>query len=182
MFQRTVAAGIEIRQFELADAEPVFALADRNRTRLREWLPWVDQTRSPDHVREFIVRAFEQYHADRGPNAGIWVEGEIAGSIGCHAIDPANRNCHIGYWIDADRQGQGIVNRCCEVLLDYLFRELDLHRVVIQCGTGNHRSCRIPERLGFTREGVARQAQWVNDRWVDLVVWSMLSGEWRKGR
>jgi len=56
-----------------------------------------------------------------------------------------------------------------------------MHRVEIRCGTGNHRSCAVPERLGFTREGVLREAQWVSGRWVDLVVWGMLEQEW-KGR
>jgi ribosomal-protein-serine acetyltransferase len=63
-------------------------------------------------------------------------------------------------------------------LLAYLFGELDLHRVVIQCGTENHRSCAIPQRLGFTKEGVLRQAQWVSGRWIDLNVWSLLRSEW----
>ena len=180
MFARKVSDSIEVRQFEPLHAEAVFAAADRNRQYLREWLPWVDQTRSPNDIREFILRALAQYHSNQGPNAGIWVDGEFAGSIGCHHIDWINRGCHIGYWIDAARQGQGIVTRCCESLLDYLFGEMGLHRVVIQCGTENAKSGAIPERLGFTREGVSRDAQWVNDRWVDLVVWSMLEGEWRK--
>jgi ribosomal-protein-serine acetyltransferase len=63
-----------------------------------------------------------------------------------------------------------------------LFDEVELHRVTIQCGTGNHRSCAIPERLGFSREGVLREAEWVNDRWVDLVVWGMLASDWRSRR
>jgi ribosomal-protein-serine acetyltransferase len=70
------------------------------------------------------------------------------------------------------------MTRCCANLIDYLFREVGLHRVTIQCGTGNQRSCAIPERLGFTREGITREGEWVNDRWLDLVVWSMLERDW----
>jgi ribosomal-protein-serine acetyltransferase len=180
MFQRKVDDSIEIRQFEPRDADAVFAVADRNRLYLREWLPWVDLTQSPQDVREFILRSLAQYHSNQGPNAGIWIAGEFAGSVGCHHIDWVNRACSIGYWIDGARQGQGIVSRCCASLLDYLFDEVGLHRVVIQCGTGNTKSCAIPQRLGFTREGVLREAEWVNDRWVDLVVWSMLDSEWRE--
>ena len=64
-------------------------------------------------------------------------------------------------------------------MLDYLFNELRLERMEIRCATGNTRSCAIPERLGFTREGVLRHGEWVNDRWVDLVVWGMLQEDWR---
>ena len=179
MFRRRVAPGIEMRQFELRDAETIFAVVERNREHLREWLPWVDGTHSPEDVRPFILRAQAQLEAGQGPNAGVWVDGVLAGNVGCHAIHWANRNCSLGYWIDAAQQGKGFITRCCAAMLDYLFDELHLHRVEIQCGTGNTRSCAIPERLGFTREGLLRESEWVNDRWVDLVVWGMLEKQWR---
>jgi ribosomal-protein-serine acetyltransferase len=182
MFQRLVAPGLEIRQFTMADAEPVFALVKRNRNYLRPWLPWVDHTFSTEDVREFISRAQAQYDANQGPNTGIWVERELAGTIGCHPIDWANRNCSLGYWLDAGQQGKGVITRCCANLMDYLFDELLLHRIEIRCGTENRRSCAVPERLGFIREGVASEAEWVMDRWVDLVVWGMLEHQWRSRR
>jgi ribosomal-protein-serine acetyltransferase len=180
MFRRKVAPGIEIRQFEMGDAEPAFAAVERNREYLRQWLPWVDYTRTAEDVRHFISRVQCQFDANQGPQVGIWVNGAFSGSLGCHAIDWTNRSSSIGYWIDAAHQGQGLITRCCGVMLDYLFHEMALHRVEIRCGTGNLRSCAVPERLGFTREGVAREAEWVNDRWVDLVVWGILEQEWRK--
>jgi len=51
---------------------------------------------------------------------------------------------------------------------------------VIQCGVGNQRSCAIPARLGFTKEGVLRQAGLVGARWIDMVTWSILEDEWRR--
>ena len=179
-FHLQVAPDIALRQVQLADADALFALTERNRDYLREWLPWVDNSNSVDDTRNFIVGALAQFEAGRGPNAAIWVDGAIAGSIGCHPIDWANRSCSIGYCIDAGQQRKGIVSRSTERLIDYLFGEMRLHRVVIQCGTGNHKSCAVPRRLGFTREGVLWEAEWVSGRWVDLVVWSMLEQNWRK--
>lgn len=178
MFHLSVAPDIELRQIVEADAERLYSLTEQNRQYLQEWLPWVAQTRSAEDTRKFIAGALAQYHANRGPNTLILVQGVITGAIGCHPIDWANRNCSIGYWVDAGEQGKGIITRCCLALLGYLFDELMLHRVVIQCGTGNAKSCAIPQRLGFTREGIAREAEWVGDRWVDLVVWSMLAHDW----
>jgi len=182
MFRRAVAPGIEIRQFEMRDAEAAFAAVDRNRQHLRRWMPWTAHTHSAADIRSFVSRTLAQSEANQGPQVGIWVDGDFGGSIGCHPIDWANRSCSIGYWVDAAQQGKGIITRSCIVLLDYLFDELLLHRVEIRCGTGNTRSCAIPARLGFTREGVAREAEWVDDRWVDLVVWGMLEQDWRKRR
>ncbi len=183
MFRRTVAPGIEIKLFEPCDAEAVIAVVDRDRAYLREWLPWVDGTHSAGDVRHFIDEVVSPQWADnRGPQCGIWVDGSFAGSIGCHAIDWTNRACSLGYWIESRRQGQGIVTRCVSGMLDYLFETQRLHRVVIQCAAGNHRSCAIPQRLGFTKEGVLRQAQRVGTSWLDLVTWGILESEWRKRR
>jgi len=177
-FHRTVGPGLELRQFAQADAPACFAVVERNRAYLREWLPWVDHTRSAEDVAQFISRVTAQHRDNLGPNGAIWLDGRFVGTVGCHPIDWNNRHCSIGYWIDAACQGRGIMTRCCGSLLDYLFDDAGLHRVTIQCGTGNRKSCAIPERLGFVREGMMRQAEWVNDRWVDLVVWGMLADDW----
>jgi len=180
MFQRIVAPSIQIKLLEPRDAEAVFAAADRDRAYLREWLPWVDRTYSAQDVRHFIDEVVSpQWAANRGPQCGIWIDGALAGSIGCHPIDWANRACSLGYWIESGRQGQGIITRCVAVLLQYLFESMRLHRVVIQCAVGNHRSCAIPQRLGFTKEGILRQAERLGGGWVDLVTWSLLEDEWR---
>jgi ribosomal-protein-serine acetyltransferase len=182
MFRRQVVDGLELRQFEQEDVEILFATIERNRDHLRQWLPWVDGTRSADDIRQFLLRVTAQLDEGLGPNCGIWLDDALVGAIGCHPIDRPHRNCSLGYWIAAGNQGRGTITRCCLRLLDYLFVEVALHRVEIRCGTGNTRSCAIPRRLGFRPEGVLRESEWVNDRWVDLEVWSMLEQDWRDGR
>jgi ribosomal-protein-serine acetyltransferase len=182
MFHLTTADGIELRQFELNDAETLFAAVNRNREHLRQWLPWVDATHSPDEVRQFLTRVIAQYQDGLGPNFGIWLDHAFIGSLGCHLFDRPNRSCSLGYWLAAGNQGRGVITRCCRRLLDYLFDETGLHRVEIRCGTGNARSRAIPQRLGFRHEGVLREAEWVNDRWLDLEVWSILEQDWREFR
>jgi ribosomal-protein-serine acetyltransferase len=182
MFRRAVAPGLEMKLLETTEAKRLYQVVERNREHLRQWLPWVDHTRSVEDVRTFILRVLDQYHSNLGPQAGIWIRGALLGTIGCHPIDWMNRNCSIGYWLDAAEQGKGVITRCCTALIDYLFQEMGMHRVEIRCGTGNQRSCAIPERLGFSREGVVRGAEWVNDRWIDLVVWGLLESDWRQRR
>ncbi|PYS72194.1 MAG: N-acetyltransferase [Acidobacteria bacterium] len=98
----------------------------------------------------------------------------------CHLIDWANRKTEIGYWLGASFQGKGLVTKSCRVLIDHAFNELKLNRVEMRCGAGNTRSRKIPEKLGFKEEGVVRQGEWLHNRFVDLVIFGMLSSEWAK--
>ncbi len=180
MFRRAVGDGIEIRLLELRHAGEIFTAVERNRQHLRRFLPWVDLTWSADDIGAFLMKALAAFAAGEEMHAGIWIAGELRGAVGHHRIDATHRSVSIGYWLDAAVEGKGVMTRCCRALLEYLFEERELHRVEIRCATENTRSCAIPARLGFTREGVLREAEWVNDRYLDLVVWSLLEPEWRK--
>ena len=63
---------------------------------------------------------------------------------------------------------------------DHAFGNLGLNRVVMRVDVGNIRSRAIPERLGFTQEGVTRQSDWLYTRFRDMVLYSILAGEWKR--
>jgi len=178
MFQRAITAEAELRQLRLEDAEELFAAVDRNRAYLRTFLPWVDSTRGVEDVRTFLRTVEQQAAANEGFATGLSVQGRLAGCVGLHRIDWPNRALSLGYWLDEQHQGRGLITAACRVMIGYLFEELKLNRVEIRCAVENTRSQAIPERLGFRREGVLRQASWCNDRFLDLVVYSILAGEW----
>ena len=62
-------------------------------------------------------------------------------------------------------------------MVDYLFSQLKLHRIEIRCATDNPKSCAVPKRLGFSREGVLRQAQAFDDRFLDIEVYGLLADD-----
>jgi ribosomal-protein-serine acetyltransferase len=104
------------------------------------------------------------------------------GADGYDPIDWENRTTALGYWLGEEFQGQGLVTAACQALVDHAFLELELNRVSIACATDNKRSCAIPKRLGFRREGVQRQAEWLYDHYVDHVVYATLASEWQTQR
>jgi ribosomal-protein-serine acetyltransferase len=178
VFQHDLDAETTLRPVEVRHADELFALADANRAALRQWLPWVDDTRAPDDTRGFIEGALRQYAADNGFQAGIWHAGRIAGMIGFHYFDRHNRKTEIGYWLGAAFQGKGIMTRACQAMIDHAFSEQRLNRIEIKCASGNARSRAIPQRLGFQQDGVLRQDSWLYDHYVDQVVYSLLASEW----
>ncbi len=169
----------ELRTFEEEDAEEVFAAVERNREYLREWLPWLDGNRSVEDTRVFIRQALVQQATDDGFQAGIWYRGKFAGVIGYHYIDRHDCKTEIGYWLDASLQGKGLMTKACKTMVSHAFHEYRLNRVEIHCATGNIRSRAIPERLGFTQEGILRETSWLYDHLVDHVVYGMLAREWQ---
>jgi ribosomal-protein-serine acetyltransferase len=64
-------------------------------------------------------------------------------------------------------------------LVDHAISDWDLNRVEIRASVENAASRAIPERLGFREEGTLRQAELVDGRYHDTVVYSMLAADWR---
>lgn len=182
VFRLKVDDEIEIRMLEEIDAETIFALVDRNREHLRQWLIWVDRSNSPEVTRQFIKESKQQYENKEAMSAGIWFHGQLAGAIGVVRYDWYNRKMEIGYWISSDQQGKGIITRSVSALITDAFDNLGLNRVEIQCATGNVRSRAIPERLDFKQDGIMREASVLSGGFVDKVIYSMLASEWKGGK
>lgn len=167
---------VELRRITPRYAENLFTLVNQNRARLREWLPWVDKTQSADDVKMFIKKTKKKgeiHHV-------IFENKKLVGIIGLHHIDKENRKAVIGYWLDQNAEGKGIMTVAVKLLLDYAFHELRIHRISIDCASENNKSCAIPERLGFTKEGEMRDAEWLYDRFVNLKRYSILENEFKK--
>lgn len=182
LFVCRIGPDITLRILEERHAEALFRLTEENREHLREWLPWVDSNPSVEQTRGFIRQGLQQFAAGNGFHAGIWYKGRLAGVVGFHPIDWLNRKAELGYWLGAAFQGRGIMTRAVEAMLKYSFETLKLHRVEIRCAAENRRSRAVPERLGFTQEGVLRGAERLHEGFVDHVVYGLLEEEWRARR
>ena len=179
MFRHQVTDEIELRLIEHCHAEEIFGVVDANRKYLRQWMPWLDHSKSSADITAYIETTLRQYAEGKGFQAGIWVGSRFCGTIGHHPINWEHRSTALGYWLDADYQGRGIVTKCCRAIVDDAFARLKLHRVVIRVAVENRRSRAIPERLGFSLEGIARHGQWLYDRFLDIAIYSMLETEWK---
>lgn len=170
-----LGGGAELREWMPADAEEAFAEIDQNRERLRDWLPWVDATRSPEDVRTFIERCAGSDGRQR--SFGIYVDGVLAGNIGL-TLDEDNAG-EIGFWIAGAFEGRGLVTEAARALMRFGF-ERGLRRMQLTAAVENERSRSVAERLGMKQEGVLRKAGRIReDRYLDLVMYSMLREEWQ---
>ena len=178
MFHIFVDSQLKLRLLESNDANELYLLVDKNRLYLRKWLPWVDQIYSP-YQYQTLIPLWKQLFADHTElNAGIFFKDQLVGMITLQQIDWASRKASIGYYLAEDTQGNGIMVKTVAAILNYAFYYLKLNRVEIQCGVKNIKSQAIPERLGFKKEGIIRDGEFLYDHYHDLISYSMLARDW----
>ncbi|KGA98397.1 alanine acetyltransferase [Alkalihalobacillus alcalophilus ATCC 27647 = CGMCC 1.3604] len=180
MFSFKIDQKITVELIQQHQKEELFELVDSNRQHLRPWLLWVDKRKTPDDFEPIIKMWIHNYAENNGFDAGIRYDGKLIGMVCLHFIDWKNSSTSIGYFLAENMQGKGIITKTVCVLLKYLFEEINLNRVEIQCAVNNEKSRTIPEKLGFQKEGIKRQGQWLYDHFEDLVTYSLLKSDWKK--
>lgn len=170
-----------LKPIEPSDTPDMFYLTEHNRVHLRKWLPWLDTVKRIEDSEQFILHTIEQHSSGQGIHFGIWYQGQLAGVVGVHGINWANRRTEIGYWLGADFQGKGLMTEAVAAYIDQLiFGVWNLNRVSISAATKNVRSRAIPERLGFQLEGIIRSNEYLYDRFIDHAVYGMLASDWKR--
>ncbi|MBK8608790.1 MAG: GNAT family N-acetyltransferase [Chitinophagaceae bacterium] len=175
-----VDENISLEFLEEIHAEALLKLVNDNRTYLREWLPWVDGMQTVVNFRQYISNSKKQAADGTDFGYAIMVDRNIVGRIGLHHINQQNKIGEIGYWLADGMQGRGIITGCCKALIKYGFTELGLNRIEIKCGVGNDKSRAIAEKLQFKHEGILREAELLNGKFIDLHLYSMLAAQWNK--
>jgi ribosomal-protein-serine acetyltransferase len=159
-------------------ALPVLNLIEANRNYLKEWLPWVDNMQTIGDFKNYIDKCKVQHVEGSDLGYVIILKKNIVGRIGLHNIDHQNKIASIGYWLDEKFTGKGIISKSCKAVINYAYHTLNINRIEIKCGTGNNKSRAIAEKLGFKKEGILREAELVNNTFIDLYIFSMLKNEW----
>ncbi len=158
-------------------ASVLFQLVDQSRAHLRRWLPWVDANRSVADTETFLREVIAQHRAGKGPQYAVYWRSELCGVCGFHTFDLTTRCGSVGYWLGARYCGLGLMTAAIRQLVEVGFGEYRLERIEIACATQNLKSRAIPERLGFYYEGVVQNREYVDGRYVDHAIYSLLAQE-----
>jgi ribosomal-protein-serine acetyltransferase len=164
-------------------AEAYQALFAANYDRLRRWFPF-DNEKPPTlkQVRKGLARRGQAWLDGSQLPLAIAVTAEdawrLVGQVDL-LIDGVERVGEVGYWLDAGFEGRGLVTRALTAVLDHGFGPLGLERVELRTITSNERSQSVAHRLGFTQEGVLREAGGFPGERRDAVVYGLLAHEWR---
>ena len=173
-----VHEGLRLELLDDEHAEALFRAVDANRNHLSTYLPWVNDMRSIADFYDYI-KGCELLTLQGKEVSFVIIYNEVlVGRIGLHHINRQNKNAAIGYWLTANVQGKGIMLAACKAIISYGFQVAHLHRIEIKAAVENLRSQAIPQKLHFKKEGILRQAELVNDRYLDLVLYALVKADW----
>jgi len=181
VFKIDIDENLHIEFINYTHAQELFDLGDKNREFLREWLPWVDSSNSVEDTKEFIKNSLNQYAKNGSIEAPIFINRKLIGMIALLVDNKDNiTKGEIGYWLDKNYIGKGIVTKCANKMLDIGFNRYNLDKIVIRCATANKSSCNVAKRLKFTFDGTLRKEAKVSGKIVDLNIYSILKEEYDK--
>lgn len=174
----TIDAEITLRQVRADETDAVYETVIANTDRLLEFMHWMTRDYSLEMANEFVERSGISAKKGESLSLGIFRNGKFIGAIGFVGFDVLVRKTEIGYWIDAEAEGGGIISRATKALIDYAFIELSMNRIEIRCAASNRRSAAVPRRLGFTEEARLRRSEIRNGKLQDFYVFGLLRSDW----
>lgn len=186
-----LTARLRLRFFVPEDARSFLGALNVDRHTFLPWLPWV---LTDNRTLAEVIFNFERFRRDRERELpvpddfviGVFdrASGEVVGGTGLHRIIHAAHEAEIGYWVRADRRGEGLCTEATAGLISWAFTDQKdggwgFRRVHIRCAERNLASQRVPAKLGLKQEATLRAHRWAPEHgWVDTLAWGVLADEW----
>lgn len=152
---------------------------NRVRAENREWLsPWEatippisqESYKELPSFYEMVKILNHEARQGRSLSFAIWQGKNLIGQISLGGIIyGAMRGGHIGYWIDRNYANRGYTTKAVEILTQYAFDELKLHRVEINLRPENASSRRVAEKAGYIFEGERPRYLHIDGQWRDHI-------------
>lgn len=160
-----------------SDARNLSAFYQKNKQHLQLWEPL--RTHNYHSESQWHTRLLALEENQSIGDAMLFVASQNNKVIATFALTNIVRGyfqaCNMGFNVDVSFQGQGFMSRLCLHAIDYAFSSLGLHRIMANYMPDNERCARLLDRLGFSKEGLAKQYLEINGKWQDHVLSALLN-------
>ncbi len=162
---------------KISDAEDMFDYA--RRADVTRYLLW-DCHPSIAATREYLQFIQKQYEEGEFYDWAIVLRdnGKMIGTCGFTSFDDENNAAEIGYVLNPDYRGIGLVPEAVSEILRFGFLRLDLHRISARYMEGNDASRRVMEKCGMSFEGTHRSSLYVKGTYKTVSVCAILREEY----
>ncbi len=141
-----------LEQLKIEDADDLFALTEKDRAYLSEYLPWPEKTKSVDDSKEFIKLMIQRRADNQEYGYGIKYDNNVIGHISLMHVNDEKRP-EIGYWVASEFSGKGITTKATAALTSFALSKLGIPRIIIRAEPENTGSNRVAEKAGYIFQG-----------------------------
>ena len=165
-------SSIKVKALTPGDVEEVLEYHLRNREFLRCFEPSRDESfYTLESQMRTLVESYKQFLNGSGINFGIYKADKLIGKIRIsNIVMGVFKNAFIGYSMDEKEQGRGYMKEAVKLVLDYAFKELELHRIEATTLIDNEKSQRVLRNCGFKELGISEKYLYINGEWRDHIV------------
>jgi RimJ/RimL family protein N-acetyltransferase len=103
--------------------------------------------------------------------------GTLIGDCAIHTLPDINQ-VEIGYTLDPRYQNKGYAIETVSCLIDYLFNDLKMHRIIAITDVRNQKSAHLLEKLGMRREGHFIKNIFFRGQYADEYLYALLKEEY----
>ena len=108
----------------------------------------------------------------------VTYDGELVGQLTVSGITWGSACwAQIGYWVDRDHAGRGIIPTAVALASDHCLFTMGLHRIEIAIRPENTASLRVVEKLGFRTERRAPRYLHIDGDWRDHLIFALTAEE-----
>lgn len=136
--------------------------------------PWEPLWPSDDLTKSGFRRRLRRYARERKEGRSLSFllfharSDELLGGLTLSNIRRGvSQSVTLGYWMGERHSGHGHMSAAVAMILPFCFDVLNLHRIEAACIPTNTPSIRLLEKVGFSREGYARNYLLINGNWQD---------------
>ncbi|MUK89497.1 GNAT family N-acetyltransferase [Ornithinibacillus sp. L9] len=134
---------------------------------------------SIDETRHFVENVLMDSNSSKSYMIEDKYSQKTIGITSLINLDLKNRNAECIIDIgEKDYWGKGYGTEALNILLDYAFLELNLHRVSLRVYSFNKAAVHVYHKLGFKEEGKSRQSLYRKGRWHDVIYMGILKDEY----
>jgi [ribosomal protein S5]-alanine N-acetyltransferase len=109
----------------------------------------------------------------------VALDADIVGSVSLKNISHTMGYAEIGYGIAETHHRKGFATAAVRLLVDKVFTETPLRKLMAFVHDKNQPSCRVLEKLGFRQEGFLREHYIINGKAENEVLYCVLRHEWQ---
>ncbi|HHA2008042.1 50S ribosomal protein L7/L12-serine acetyltransferase [Enterobacter quasimori] len=170
-----VSQHIELRSVEERYTADLHNLVIKNKIFLQTAFDWAQHVGSEEDTRRNVQSNQMLHQRGYAKMFLIFRDDALVGVLSFNTIEPTNKTGYIGYWLDEDHQGQGILSQSLQAFMRYYVERGEIRRFVIKCRVANQHSNGVAVRNGFTLEGCLREAEYLNGRFDDVNIYGKIS-------